>query len=172
MAIIFITHDLGIVRRFADRVAVMRSGEVVETGATRAVFAAPRTPTRGCCSPPSRRAQAAAAGRCAGAARSAATSASAFRLRGGCSSGGRTDLAAVDGVALRCARGETLGIVGESGSGKSTLGRALLRLIPSRGTRRASPAGTLERLDARRCARCGASCRSSSRTRSARSPRA
>src|SRR5690606_27858784 len=44
MAIIFITHDLGIVRRFADRVVVMRAGEVVEQGATEALFSAPSHP--------------------------------------------------------------------------------------------------------------------------------
>ena len=57
MAIVFITHDLGIVQRFADRVYVMRAGEVVETGATaRALRATRSIPTPGCCSPPSPRA--------------------------------------------------------------------------------------------------------------------
>jgi microcin C transport system ATP-binding protein len=56
MAILFITHDLGIVRRIADRVCVMRAGEVVETGTVAEIFANPRHPTPVNCWPPNPRA--------------------------------------------------------------------------------------------------------------------
>ena len=134
MAVIFITHDLGIVRRFADRVYVMRAGEVVEDGPVARIFAAPRTTTRRCCSPPSRRAP---SRRCPTMRRRCskpATSRSPSTSRGGLFSGGGFELKAVDRVSLTLHEGQTIGIVGESGSGKSTLGRALLRLMPSEGT--------------------------------------
>jgi oligopeptide transport system ATP-binding protein len=133
MAIVFITHDLGIVRRFADRVYVMRLGEVVEDGATGEIFAAPRhaytkmllaaEPT-GTKPPPAPSAPILLQGRDVRVV---------FDLPGGWLSRERTQLRAVDGVSIELRRGQTIGIVGESGSGKSTLGRALLNLMPSEG---------------------------------------
>ena len=131
----FITHDLGIVRRFADRVYVMRAGEIVESGADGARSSPRRsTPTRRCCSPPSR------AGTKPPPPDDAPVLLEARRRRrhvhrvGGGFLGGPPHLIrAVDGVSLRLRRRQTIGIVGESGSGKSTLGRALLRLLDGDG---------------------------------------
>ncbi|WP_188914701.1 ABC transporter ATP-binding protein [Salinarimonas ramus] len=133
MAIVFITHDLGIVRRFASRVYVMRRGEVVESGATREVFANPSHPyTRmlidaepaGAKEPPPAGAPLALTGENVRVS---------FDIGGGFLKGPSVALRAVDDVTVRVREGETIGIVGESGSGKSTLGRALLRLLPSEG---------------------------------------
>jgi ABC-type microcin C transport system duplicated ATPase subunit YejF len=133
MAIVFITHDLGIVRRFADRVYVMRQGEVVEEGATEGVFSAPNhaytkmllsaEPT-GRKAPPSPNAPVLLEGRNVEVV---------FKIGGGFLAGDPMLLRAVDRINIALKKGQTIGIVGESGSGKSTLGRALLRLLPSEG---------------------------------------
>jgi oligopeptide transport system ATP-binding protein len=132
MALVFISHDLGVVRRFADRVYVMRSGEIVEHGAADEVMARPRSayaralidaePSGGKSAPP----------RDAPLLLEARNIAVTFPLPAGVFTKPRL-LRAVDHVTLSLRRGQTLGIVGESGSGKSTLARALLRLIPCRG---------------------------------------
>lgn len=133
MAIVFITHDLGIVRRFADRVYVMRYGEVVEEGEAQALFANPQhaytkmliaaEPT-GTKAPPPANAPVLLEGRNVEVT---------FRIGGGFLAGEPLMLRAVDHISIRLQRNQTIGIVGESGSGKSTLGRALLRLLPSDG---------------------------------------
>jgi len=133
MAVLLITHDLNLVRRFADRVGVMQAGRIVEQGSVEAVFATPREPyTRALIS--SRPVRLLAAGETAQLARAAPivelrNVSCVFRTRGG----GLLrrpigELRAVDDVSLEVRQGETLGIVGESGSGKSTLGFCLLRL--------------------------------------------
>ncbi|MFM9858769.1 ABC transporter ATP-binding protein [Pseudoxanthobacter sp. M-2] len=133
MAIVFISHDLGLVRRIAGRVVVMRHGEVVETGPTADVFERPQHPytrmlvdaqPRGRKTPPPPGAPEVLR------ARDVAVE---FKLGGGLLRGAPLVIRAVEGVNLSLARGETIGIVGESGSGKSTLGRALLRLVPCAG---------------------------------------
>ena len=133
MAIVFITHDLSIVRRFSDRVYVMQSGNVVESGMTEKIFAAPEHPytkmllaaePTGRKAPPSSDAPILLEGRDVEVT---------FDLGGGFFSGPPTILRAVDRISIRLKRGQTIGIVGESGSGKSTLGRALLRMLPSDG---------------------------------------
>ncbi|HEY6630266.1 MAG TPA: ABC transporter ATP-binding protein [Rhizobiaceae bacterium] len=133
MAIVFITHDLGIVRRLADRVYVMREGSVVEEGTTEEVFQAPKQAyTRmllaaepaGRKTPPDPSAPILLEGR---------DIAVSFDVGGGLSAK-RLTIHAVAGVSLVLKRGQTIGVVGESGSGKSTLGRALLRLLPSEGS--------------------------------------
>lgn len=133
MAIVFITHDLGIVRRFADRVYVMRQGEVVEEGEAEAIFANPRhaytkmllaAEPKGTKSPPPADAPVVLEGRNVEVT---------FRIGGGFLAGEPLMLRAVDHISIRLQRNQTIGIVGESGSGKSTLGRALLRLLPSDG---------------------------------------
>jgi microcin C transport system ATP-binding protein len=119
MALLLITHDLGIVRKMAERVAVMTDGEIVETGPAARIFAAPEHPyTR------------------------------ALLLAEPKGEPVRADLAASDvliaeevrvrypignGVSLRARAGQTIGVVGESGSGKTTLALALLRLVRSSG---------------------------------------
>ncbi|ESX08005.1 MULTISPECIES: ABC transporter ATP-binding protein [unclassified Mesorhizobium] len=133
MAIVFITHDLGIVRRFADRVYVMRYGEVVEEGEAEALFANPQhaytkmllaaEPTGTKAAPPPS-APVLLEGRNVEVT---------FKIGGGFLAGEPLLLRAVDHISIRLKRNQTIGIVGESGSGKSTLGRALLRLLPSDG---------------------------------------
>ncbi len=133
MAIVFITHDLGIVRRLADRVYVMRQGEIVEEGATDVLFTAPRheytrmlleaEPT-GRKAAPSQSAPVLLEGRNVEVT---------FKIGGGFLQGQPLLLRAVNHISLALKKGQTIGVVGESGSGKSTLGRALLRLLPSEG---------------------------------------
>jgi ABC-type microcin C transport system duplicated ATPase subunit YejF len=132
-AIVFITHDLGIVRRLADRVYVMRRGEVVETGETEAIFTNPEhdytrmllnaEPT-GRKTPPIAGAPVLMQGKDISVT---------FKIGGGFLAGPPMQLKAVDRVSLLLRKRQTIGVVGESGSGKSTLGRALLRLTPSAG---------------------------------------
>ncbi|MEZ2333283.1 ABC transporter ATP-binding protein [Mesorhizobium sp. RCC_202] len=133
MAIVFITHDLGIVRRFADRVYVMRQGEVVEEGDAEALFAKPQHPytkmllaaePTGTKAAPPANAPVLLEGRNVEVT---------FKIGGGFLGGEPLMLHAVDKISIRLKRNQTIGIVGESGSGKSTLGRALLRLLPSDG---------------------------------------
>ncbi len=133
MAIVFITHDLGIVRRFAERTYVMKDGEVVESGATPALFAAPQHPytrrlieaePRGRKTPPPPGAP---------VVLDAKDIRVRFELRSGLFGRARHEIRAVDDVDLDIRAGETVGVVGESGSGKSTLGRAILRLVPAAG---------------------------------------
>jgi microcin C transport system ATP-binding protein len=132
MAMLMITHDLGIVRRMADRVCVMRYGEIVEAGGAEQIFTAPAHAYT----------QQLVGSELAGAPRPVADDARTlleladlrvtFKLRGGFLRKPEL-LHAVDGVSLQVREGETLGIVGESGSGKTTLGMALLRLVQSQG---------------------------------------
>ena len=132
MAILFITHDLGIVRHFADRVCVMRRGEQVESGETTALFKAPRhayTRMLIDAEPHGRKAPVPADS-------PMLLEAHNLRVRFPIKRRllGHDDyFEAVRGLDLAIRRGQTVGIVGESGSGKSTLGRALLRLLESRG---------------------------------------
>ena len=129
MSIVFITHDLGIVRRFADRVVVMKSGEVVETGRDRGRLLQPRAkPIPACCLRQSRRAARCRRRRTRLCWSRLATCASPSACAGDFFGRGASNLHAVDGVDLTLRRGGTIGVVGESGSGKSTLGRAILRL--------------------------------------------
>ena len=133
MAIVFITHDLGIVRRFADRVYVMRSGEVVEEGGVAGIFASPAHPyTRKLLGAEPQGTKPPVPDN-APALLEASNVAVTFHVPGAFLRGGGFELKAVDRISLTLHKGQTIGIVGESGSGKSTLGRALLRLIPSEG---------------------------------------
>jgi ABC-type microcin C transport system duplicated ATPase subunit YejF len=133
MGMIFITHDLNIVRRIADRVVVMRYGEVVEEGNAKTIFAKPKHPyTKALldAEPSGRKAPPAAkAPKILDGTNVSVT----FAIGGGFLAGPPLLLKAVDHVSVSLKQGQTIGIVGESGSGKSTLARALLRLLPSEG---------------------------------------
>ncbi|MDQ4061221.1 MAG: ABC transporter ATP-binding protein [Pseudomonadota bacterium] len=133
MAILFITHDLGIVRRMAERVCVMTEGKIVEQGPVAEVFARPQHPyTRKLLAAEPK-----------GAPPITDSSAPVvveaddlkvwFPIKRGLLRRTVDHVRAVDGVSLKVREGQTLGVVGESGSGKTTLGLALLRLIPSDG---------------------------------------
>ncbi len=133
MAILFITHDLGIVRKVADRVAVMQRGKIVETGPVAEVFARPSHEyTRHLLSAEPK-------GRPGIRDAAAPTIMEAkdlrvwFPIRAGVFRRTIGHVKAVDGVDLTLREGHTLGVVGESGSGKTTLGLALLRLETSEG---------------------------------------
>ena len=133
MAILFITHDLGIVRRLADRVCVMTKGQIVEQGAVKDIFTAPKHDYT----------KKLLAAEPKGIAQPLPQSAPLllkadhlkiwFPIKRGFLQRTVGHIKAVDGVSLALHEGETLGIVGESGSGKTTLGLALLRLISSDG---------------------------------------
>jgi microcin C transport system ATP-binding protein len=133
MAMLFITHDLGIVRKIADRVCVMHRGRIVEAGETAAVFARPSHDYT------QRLLAAEPRGEPAQAPPEAPTIVETeglkvwFPIKTGLLRRTTGHVKAVDGVSIRVREGETLGIVGESGSGKTTLGLAILRLIASQG---------------------------------------
>jgi len=153
MALLLITHDLGIVRKMVDRVCVMSAGEIVEAGATREIFESPRHAY-------TRRLLAAEPRRIARAPRADAPVVMEahdvrvwFPIRRGLLRRTAGHIKAVDGVSLAVREGQTVGVVGESGSGKTTLGLALLRLQPCEGRIRfvgrdlqGVPAGTLRPL--------------------------
>src|SRR5690348_6131631 len=133
MALLLITHDLGIVRRMAGRVAVMQAGEIVEQGATEAIFTRPQHPyTRHLlAAEPKGRPQARPAG--APMVLTATDIRVWFPIRRGLLRRTTGHVKAVDGVSLSLRAGHTIGVVGESGSGKTTLALAVLRLIRSTG---------------------------------------
>jgi peptide/nickel transport system ATP-binding protein len=129
MAVMFITHDFGVVADIADRVAVMEKGRVVEQGDVTEVLERPKHPTTRrllaavpTLDPPPRASVAGEPIACA------ATELSKT-YRGSGWFGPRREVAAVKDVSFEIRRGETLGLVGESGSGKSTIGRLVMRLI-------------------------------------------
>ena len=131
MALILISHDLGLVRRVADSVHVMAKGRLVESGRVEAVTQSPSEAytKKLLAADALPRVAPATVGKPLLEARDVVVR---YPLRGGWFWQKRL-FTAVDGVALDVAEGETLGLIGESGSGKSTLGRALVRLEPSIG---------------------------------------
>ena len=133
MAMLFITHDHGIVRKLADRVCVMKEGKIVEEGATEPVFGAPQHPyTKALiCAEP--RPDPAPTQPDAPVVIETDDLKVWFPIKRGFLRRVVGHIKAVDGVSIAVRKGETLGIVGESGSGKTTLGLAILRLISSQG---------------------------------------
>ncbi|MGU3359727.1 ABC transporter ATP-binding protein [Methylobacterium sp. M6A4_1b] len=133
MAMLFITHDLGIVQRIADDVCVMLAGRIVEAGPVAEVFARPQHDytRRLLASEPKGRANPVPAD--AAPLLEAGPLKVWFPIREGLLRRTTSHVKAVDGVSLRVRAGETVGIVGESGSGKTTLGLALLRLTGCEG---------------------------------------
>ncbi|NFV78653.1 ABC transporter ATP-binding protein [Magnetospirillum aberrantis] len=133
MALLFITHDLGIVRKMADRVSVMNMGEVVESGPAAELFAAPQHPytRRLLAAEPKGKPNAAPAD--APVVMEARDLRVWFPIKSGLLRRTVAHIKAVDGISLSIRQGHTIGVVGESGSGKTTLGLALLRLIGSNG---------------------------------------
>ncbi|MFS2036479.1 ABC transporter ATP-binding protein [Polaromonas sp. CT11-55] len=138
MAVLLITHDLNLVRKFADRVAVMENGRIVEQGTVAEVFARPQHPyTRKLIDSKPRRDGLAAAGAAADAA--ITMKAEGLRvsypvpvpgIRGWFKRG---EFVAVKEASFQIPAGRTLGVIGESGSGKSTLALASLGLLPFSG---------------------------------------
>ena len=133
MSLLFITHDLGIVRRIAETVCVMKGGVIVEQGPVEQVFQSPKHPyTRDLLAaepkpdpaPPQPNAP---------VVMSANDLKVWFPIKRGLMRKTVGHIKAVDGVSVAVRKGETLGVVGESGSGKTTLGLALMRLISSNG---------------------------------------
>ena len=133
MAMLFITHDLGIMRKIADRVCVMRHGEIVERGSVESILKNPQHPYT----------QALIAAQPKGAPAPLNPTGDVivktdnlkvwFPIKRGVMRKTVGHIKAVDGVSVELRKGETLGVVGESGSGKTTLGLAILRLISSQG---------------------------------------
>ena len=133
MALLLITHDLGIVRQMAERVCVMTDGEIVEKGPVEQIFERPEHPytRRLLASEPKGRPE---PGPADAAAIIRSTDAKVwFPIKRGVLRRTVDHIKAVDGITLTVRQGHTLGVVGESGSGKTTLGRALIRLQRSEG---------------------------------------
>ncbi len=133
LALLLISHDLGIVQRMAQKIVVLKNGQIVEQASTTELFNSPQhdytkhllnTVPQG--SAPAIAADAPELLQCQNLKVH-------FPIKGGWLRRTTATIKAVDGVSLKLHAGETLGIVGESGSGKTTLGLALLRLVASDG---------------------------------------
>jgi microcin C transport system ATP-binding protein len=133
MSMLFITHDLGIVRKLADRVCVMNQGKIVEQGEVAAVFGAPQHPYTRALLAAEPKPDPAPLQPDAPVVVKTDDLKVWFPIRRGVLRKTVGHIKAVDGVSIAVRKGETLGIVGESGSGKTTLGLAILRLISSDG---------------------------------------
>ena len=133
MSLLFITHDLGIVRKIAQKVCVMKDGRIVEHGEVERVFTAPAHPYTRALLAAEPKPDPAPPQPGAPMLLEANDLKVWFPIRRGVLRKTVGHIKAVDGVSLALRKGETLGVVGESGSGKTTLGLALLRLISSNG---------------------------------------
>jgi microcin C transport system ATP-binding protein len=133
MAMLFITHDLGIVRKIADRVCVMQRGKIVEQGAAEEVFTSPQHPYTRALLAAEPKPDPAPPQPDAPMVVETQDLKVWFPIRRGVLRKVIGHIKAVDGVSVTVRKGETLGVVGESGSGKTTLGLAILRLIASEG---------------------------------------
>jgi microcin C transport system ATP-binding protein len=133
MSLLFITHDLGIVRRIAQRICVMKAGKIVEQGDVARVFAAPEHPYTRDLLAAEPKPDPAPPQPDAPLMLQATDLKVWFPIRRGVLRKVVGHIKAVDGVSIELRKGETLGVVGESGSGKTSLGLAILRLISSVG---------------------------------------
>jgi microcin C transport system ATP-binding protein len=133
MAMLFITHDLGIVRKIADVVCVMKDGKIVETGPVADVFDKPQHPYTRALLAAEPKPDPAPLQPDAPMMVQTDDLKVWFPVKRGVMRKVVGHIKAVDGVSIAVRKGETLGIVGESGSGKTTLGLAILRLISSDG---------------------------------------
>src|SRR5262245_8838987 len=133
MAMLFITHDLGIVRRLADTVCVMKDGKIVEQGPVEGVFTSPQHPYTKALLAAEPKPDPAPLRPEEPMVIEAKDLKVWFPIKRGVLRKVVGHIKAVDGVDVAVRKGETLGIVGESGSGKTTLGLAILRLISSQG---------------------------------------
>ena len=133
MAMLFITHDLAIVRQLADDVAVMQRGAIVETGPVARIFAEPQHAYTKALLAAEPKGEAPARDESAEPVLTAEQVKVHFPIRAGLLRREVGAVKAVDGVDLVVRAGQTVGVVGESGSGKTTLGLAVLRLISSQG---------------------------------------
>ena len=133
MAMLFITHDLGIVRAIADRVCVMTHGKIVEQGKVADIFDHPQHPYTQKLLAAEPKGEPHAVPVDAPEVMRAYALKVWFPIKRGFFKKTVSHVKAVDGVTLRIRAGETVGVVGESGSGKTTLGLAMLRLISSEG---------------------------------------
>ena len=133
MAVLFITHDLGIVRRIADDVCVMQHGKIAEAGKVAAIFKNPQHPYTKALLAAEPKGMAPPLDGAAAPVLSAADVKVWFPIRRGFLRRTVGHIKAVDGISFTLREGQTLGVVGESGSGKTTLGLAILRLIRSQG---------------------------------------
>ena len=134
MSMLFITHDLGIVRKIADRVCVMTKGKIVESGPTREIFANPQHAYTKHLLAAEPKGKPPAANADAKAVMTGKDVKVWFPIRRGFFRRTVDHVKAVDGIDVTVRAGQTLGVVGESGSGKTTLGLALARMISSTGT--------------------------------------
>ena len=133
MAILLITHDLGIVRHMADRVYVMSDGEIVEHNTTESLFTAPQHPYTRTLLASEPEGEPAPIDEDAPEVIRTDNLKVHFPIKRGLLRRTVGHVKAVDGISLSIRAGQTVGIVGESGSGKTTLGQALLRLVASEG---------------------------------------
>jgi len=133
MSVLFITHDLGIVRKLADRVCVMQRGKIVEQGEVERVFTAPEHPYTRALLAAEPKPDPALPRPEAPVVVQTDDLKVWFPIKRGVLRKVVGHVKAVDGVSISVRKGETIGVVGESGSGKTTLGLAILRLISSQG---------------------------------------
>src|SRR5437868_2327548 len=133
MAMLFITHDLGIVRKLADKVCVMKEGKIVEQGAVERVFQAPEHSYTRALLAAEPKPDPAPLRPDAPLVVETKDLKVWFPIKRGVLRRVVGHIKAVDGVSVVVRQGETLGVVGESGSGKTTLGLAILRLVSSQG---------------------------------------
>jgi len=134
MAMLLITHDLGVVRKVADRVCVMNKGEIVEAGTTAEIFMRPQHAYTRQLLDSEPKGQPVFAAADAPVILEARDMKVWFNIRAGFFNRTVAHVKAVDGIDLKVRQGQTVGVVGESGSGKSTLGSAILRLIDCQGS--------------------------------------